>query len=397
MNSAERHVLMTISPTRYDPAVLRAMATVPPVGDDPEFLGAFGDALRDLRAIMGAPDCRAFILPGSGTLGMEAVMVNWLEPGEKVLVVSTGYWGDRWAEIARRQGAEVCHLQVEPGAGPDLAAVEAELSKGGYRALAWTHVDSSTSVRLDPRPLAELARRHDVLSMVDGICAAGAERFEQDACGVDVYLAASPKALSVPAGLILLTASPRAMTLLERRATPVGVYSLDLTLWGPVFEQIEQGRFAYFNTPATSLVLALAVGFKQLLAEGLEARWSRHERLAGALRAGAHALGIEGVARPALRSNALSVLRYPPGIGRELVAAMRDEGVLVAGGYHPILGAATFRIGHLGWVSAHDVLATLGALERSLLRLGAAVKPGAGVTAAQAALVGVADARAVGV
>lgn len=386
MNSAERHVSMTISPTRYDPAVLRTMATVPPTGDDPLFIQAFAQALRDLRTIMGAESGRSFILPGSGTLGMEAMVANWLEPGLRVLVVSTGYWGDRLAEIARHHGAEVLVVASEPGMGPNLAEIESELAKGGFAALAWTHGDSSTAVRSDNRALARLANRHGALSLVDGICAAGAEPFNQDQEGVDVYLAASPKALSVPAGLILLTVSPRAMGALERRQSPPLIYSLDLRRWGPVFAEIEAGRFAYFNTPATSLVLALSVGLKQILEEGIQRRWERHARLASAIRAAACALGLEIVASEDVRSNALTVLRYPKGVGRELVGMMKAEGVLIAGGYHPTLGPETFRIGHLGWVSEADVLATVGALERVLCHLGVRSTSGKGMTAAQEGL-----------
>lgn len=382
MNSAERHVSMTISPTRYDPAVLRAMATVPPTGDDPLFIQAFAQALRDLRTIMGAEAGRSFILPGSGTLGMEAMVANWLAPGARVLVASTGYWGDRLAEIARHHGADVLVVASEPGHGPQLAEIESELAKGGFAALAWTHGDSSTSVRSDNGALAQLARRYGALSLVDGICAAGAEPFNQDQEGVDVYLAASPKALSVPAGLILLTVSPAAMDALERRQAPPLVYSLDLKRWGPVFEEIEAGRFAYFNTPATSLVLALSVGLQQILAEGIERRWERHAHLADAMRSAARAMELEFIAQEDVRSNALTVLRYPAGVGRELVGMMKAEGVLIAGGYHPTLGPETFRIGHLGWVSEADVLATVGALERVLCQLGVRSSCGMGVTAA---------------
>lgn len=389
-NSVERHILMTISPVRVDPRVLRAMAVPPPTNDDPAFVAAFGTALKALRTLLGAPSCQPFIIPGTGTLGMEVLVANWLEPGAALLVVSTGFWGDRFAEVARRHGVKVTHLQVAPGEGPDFSVVETELASGAYKAVAWTHVDSSTGVRVDSAAMAALARRYCALSLVDGIAGAGAEPFYQDACDVDVYLTASPKAIACPAGLILISAGARAVEALDRRTSPPLGYAIDLTEWKPVMQALEAGRFGYFNTPAQNLTLALKVGLELILAEGLEARWTRHARLANAMRAGLEALGLALVAQPGVRSNALSTVRYPRGVGRELLEAVKAEGIVLAGGYHPTIGPETFRIGHLGWVTAADVIATIDALGRCLVRMGALSpdRAGAAVAAAGAALTG---------
>lgn len=387
-NSVERHILMTISPTRADPRVLRAMAVPPPTADDPAFLAAYGGALKMLRTVLGAPACQPFIFPGTGTLGMETLITNWLEPGARLLVASTGFWGDRFAEVARRHGVAVTHLTVEPGAGPDMAAIEAELASGTYKAFAWTHVDSSTGVRVDNAALATLAKRHGVLSLVDGVAGAGIEPFNQDACDVDVYLTASPKGLACPAGLILITAGARALDALDRRATPPMGFATDLIQWQPVMQAMEAGRFGYFNTPALNLTLAIKVGLELILEEGLEARWSRHARLATAMRAGLDALGLALVAQPGFRSNALSTVRYPQGVGRELLDLCKADGVVLAGGYHPQIGPETFRIGHLGWVTSADVIATIEALARNLHKLGAVGReaPGQALAAVSAAL-----------
>lgn len=388
MNSVERHLLMTISPTRVDPAVLRAVGTVTPTNDDPAFIATFGQALRDLRSVLEAERCQPFIFPGTGTLGMETLVVNWLEPGAKLLVASTGYWGDRFAEVARRHGVVVHHATVPPGEGPDMAALEAELAQGHYKALAWTHVDSSTGVRVDCAAMATLARRYCALSLVDGIAGAAAEPFFQDECDVDVYLTASPKAIACPAGLVLITAGQRAMEALSRRTSRPLAYSLDLTEWQPVMSALERGEMAYFNTPAINLTMGLAVGLELILQEGLEARWARHARIATAMRAAFTAMGLTLVAQEGVQSNALSTLYYPAGVGRELLTEMKAEGIILAGGYHPTLGPRTFRIGHLGWVTPADALATIAALERTLSRLGALSpdRHGAGVMALQNAL-----------
>lgn len=389
-NSVERHILMTISPTRADPRVLRAMAVTPPTADDPAFLAAYGGALKNLRTVLGAPSCQPFIFPGTGTLGMEALITNWLEPGARLLVASTGFWGDRFAEVARRFGVAVTHMTVAPGAGPDMAAIEAELASGTYKAFAWTHVDSSTGVRVDCAALATLARRYCALSLVDGVAGAGIEPFYQDACDVDVYLTASPKGLACPSGLVLITAGARALDALERRATPPMGYATDLIEWKPVMQAMEAGRFGYFNTPALNLTMAMHVGLALILEEGLESRWTRHARLANAMRAGLEALELQLIAQPGFRSNALSTVRYPAGVGRELLEACKADGVVLAGGYHPTIGPETFRIGHLGWVTGADVTATIEVLARNLYKLGAVRREqvGEALAAVSAALLG---------
>ena len=390
LNSVERHILMTISPVRVDPRVLRAMATPPPTADDPGFVASYGAALKMLRTLLGAPSCQPFIFPGTGTLGMEALVANWLEPGAALLVVSTGFWGDRFADVARRHGVKVTHLQVPPGEGPDFGVVETELASGVYKAVAWTHVDSSTGVRVDSAAMAALARRYCALSLVDGVAGAGAEPFYQDACDVDVYLTASPKGLACPSGMILISAGARALEALDRRTTPALGYAIDLSEWKPVMQAYEGGKFGYFNTPALNLTLALKVGLELILEEGMETRWTRHARLANAMRAGLEALGLELVAQPGVRSNAMSTIRYPRGVGRELLDAVKAEGVVLAGGYHPTLGPETFRIGHLGWVTSGDVITTIEALGRCLARMGAVAgdRPGAALAAVSQALRG---------
>ena len=358
--------LLTISPTRAHPDVLRAMAEQQISNDDPAVIAAFRSSLLAFGEVLGSAACQGFIVPGTGTLGLDALAANWLTPGARVLVASTGYWGDRFALVAERHGADVHHAKVAPGAPPDIDAIERELREGGYTALAWTHVDSSTGVCADNAALANLAWRHGALSIVDGIAAAGAEPVRQDERGIDVYLTATPKALAVPAGLFLISASARALEALEQRSEPVRVYALDLLEWLPVMRAFEAGQFAYFNSPALNLVVALSVGLQRILDEGLEARFARHARTANLLRDKLRGIGIEPVARDDCRSAALTAFWYPEGIDKRMLSAVRDEGVLLAGGYHPEIGARTFRIGHFGWVNDADVQKAVVAIGRVL-------------------------------
>ncbi|HLF55987.1 MAG TPA: aminotransferase class V-fold PLP-dependent enzyme, partial [Thermoanaerobaculia bacterium] len=297
---------MIPGPVEISPAVLAASAA-PPLGHlDPRFVGDFGAALGAMRRVWRAgPGAAPFVVAGGGTIAMEAAACNLIAPGERALVVSTGYFGDRMAEMLRRRGAEVTELEAPPGDAPAEAGVEVELERAllgrrPFRALFATHVDTSTGVRIDPEPLARLARRFDALSVFDGVCATAGERFEMAEWDADLYFTASQKALGLPAGLALWVASPRALEARSRLSAPPPL-ALDWDAWRPVFEGYESGKPGYFSTPPTTLVAALRVGLDELLAEAddpaaaMTAVWARHERAAQALRSAWRALELAAV------------------------------------------------------------------------------------------------------
>ncbi len=283
---------MTIGPTRIAPSVLEHMSAPPPAITDRAFLNVLGQCLRDLRTILGASGGQSFIIPGTGTMGMEMLAASFLPAGSSVLVASTGFWGDRWAVICQRLGLDVTHLTCAPGAHPDPERVEATLREKSCRALFITHVDSSSGVLADVKLLSELARRHDALTFVDGMAAAGVEVIEQEAWGVDAYVTGTPKGLGVPAGLALVSANERATESLRRRDWDARSFALDLKPWVPVMESAELGQPGYCQSPAGNLVLALAEGLRLVLAEGLDARVERHKELTLMLHAGLEELGI---------------------------------------------------------------------------------------------------------
>ena len=359
---SHRPLLMIPGPVEVSPAVLAAAAGPPPGHLDPAFVADFGAALADLRRVWRAADDAApFAVPGGGTLAMEATAANLVAPGERALVVDTGYFGARMVEMLRRRGADVEAVGAEPGDAPDPGRVDAALAaaKGSgrpFKALFATHVDTSTGVRLDPEPLAASARRHGALSAFDGVCATGAEPFEMAAWDADVYFTASQKALGLPPGLALWVASPRALEARRALATPPPL-TFDWEAWAPVMSAYAEGRNAYFSTPPTTLVTALRAGLSEILAghadaaAAMAAATARHARAAAALRAAWSTLGLLPVpVRPELAANTLSALRFPAGRGNELVAAIGERGVTVAGGLHPALAGTYFRVGHMGWV-----------------------------------------------
>ncbi|MBF5046437.1 alanine--glyoxylate aminotransferase family protein [Aggregicoccus sp. 17bor-14] len=386
---------MIPGPVEFDPEVMRALARRTLSHVAPEFIQIFGRALARLREVCLAPSAQPFVVAGSGTLAMEMAAANLVEPGERALVVNTGYFSDRLARILERHGAEVVQVRAAPGDAPDVSEVERALASGRFKVLTVTHVDTSTGVLAPVEPLVRLAHAHGVLSVVDGVCATAGETFHQDAWGADVYFTASQKAVGVPPGLALLTASPRALAAWRARRRPVASVYADWAEWLPIMEAYEGNKASYFATPAVNLVCALDVSLGQLLAEGMEARFARHVRMARAFRAGWSALGLKALpAREPLQANTLSALYYPEGVDAGLVAAARAEGVVLAGGLHPELKTRYFRVGHMNAVNASDVLATVGAVERALARVGyKGAAPGAGVAAAQAALVASAPQR----
>jgi alanine-glyoxylate transaminase / serine-glyoxylate transaminase / serine-pyruvate transaminase len=287
------------------------------------------------------------------------------------------------ASLLERVGAKVTRFSPPLGEGPDLQELGRALASGAFRAITITHVDTSTGVRTPVREIAALARAHGVLSIVDGVCSVGAEELHQDAWGVDAVLTASQKALGTPPGLAVLALSPNAMERYRTRRQRVPSLYLDLGEWLPIMQAYEARKPAYFATPAVNLVNALDVSLGQLLGEGMKARVARHEKTARAFRAGAEALGLSLVARENVRSSTISALYFPEGVDGSLVSAIRDEGVVVAGGLLAAIKAKYFRVGHMGVSGKPEILRTLGAIERALVRCSAKIESGAAVAAAE--------------
>ncbi|MBC7259577.1 MAG: alanine--glyoxylate aminotransferase family protein [Chloroflexi bacterium] len=383
----ERQLLMIPGPISFDPAVLRAMSIPTDSHVSAEFIDLFGQALDDMLQVFLAPHGYPFVVAGSGTLAMELGLANLVEPGDRVLVLRTGVFGERFSDIARRQGAEVDEIVAPLGEVPDMAQVEAKLASAPYKVMAVTHVDTSTGVATDVKALAALAREHGALSVVDGVCATAGMECRQEEWGVDVYLTASQKAISVPPGLALLVASERAIEAFRRRKTLVRSYYADWGKWLPIMEAYRQRKAAYFGTPAVNLVYALRVSLAQILAEGMDARFLRHRRLSDGFKAAMAALGLRQVpARSEIAATTLTAVYYPDGVGAELLGKIAAEGVVVAGGLHPDIKTRYFRVGHMGPAGPSDILATVGAIERGLGALGYPVEMGRGVEAAQRAM-----------
>jgi len=398
----DRKLLMIPGPIEFTPEVLRAMGMVTTSHVAPNFIEAFGQALERLRQVFLCPSGQPFVIAGSGTLAMDIAAANLVEPGDKALVVNTGYFGDRFAAILERYGATVTQVRAPAvGDAPALEEVETALkdpatlrlrsgqagSGQGYKLMTVTHVDTSTAVGADVKGLAALGREYGALVVVDGVCAVAGEEMRQEEWGIDLALTASQKAIGVPPGLALVVAGPRAMETFRNRKTPVGNYYADWTQWLPIMEGYEARQPRYFGTPPVNLIWALNVSLGQILDEGMEARFARHRRLSQALKAAVTALGMKQVpVSPDKTATTLTAPYFPDGVDRAMLAHVKEAGVIVAGGLHPAIKARYFRVGHMGAVSASDILATVGAIEKGLAQVGYKFEPGVGLAAAQAIL-----------
>jgi len=322
------------------------------------------------------------ILTASGTGGLEAAVVNHLSPGDPVLAISIGAFGDRFARIAETYGADVTRLSVEWGRAAEPEAVgEALRAMVGdgrpARAVMLTHNETSTGVTNPVASIAATIREEapEALILVDGISGLGAVPFETDAWGLDVVVTGSQKSWMVPPGLAMLSLNERALAA-AGRATMPRVY-FDLAAHRT---SAEKGQTPW--TPAVSVFFALEAALDLMEAEGYPAIFARHAVCGAATRAGLGALGCELFADEAHASDTVTAAHMPAGLDwKTFNAALRQHGLVVAGGQGHLAGQV-FRVGHLGWVGLSDILGALEVFERVLADLGRSVERGSALAAA---------------
>jgi aspartate aminotransferase-like enzyme len=317
------------------------------------------------------------IYTASGTGGMESAISNLTRPGDRVVVVSAGYFGQRWASMARNFGCEVDEVAYGWGESPapeDLAQRLREL--GGAKVVFTTHSETSTGVVADVQGLAAAAKEAGALVVVDAVSSLGAVPVETDGWGLDVVVSGSQKALMTPPGLATVSVSAAAWGAVEDSAA--SRYYFD---WRQTRERQEAFDPAF--TPAVSIFVGLDVALGMLLAEGLDRAFERHARLGRACRAGVKAMGLELFSPDDDRSAVVTAINAPDGIdSSELVQTLRDrQGIVLAPGQGPLKGKI-FRIGHIGYYDVFDITTALAGVELVLSELGADIERGAAVTAA---------------
>jgi alanine-glyoxylate transaminase / serine-glyoxylate transaminase / serine-pyruvate transaminase len=382
-----RTLLMIPGPVEFEPKVLAALGEPTTSHLAADFVEAFGQALQDMRGVFESPSGQPMVLAGSGTLAMDCAAANLVKPGDKALVVDTGYFSERFAAILQRYGAIVTRITAPAGSRPSLGQVKAALELDTYKLITITHVDTSTAVIAEVEQLATLGRQYGCLVIVDGVCSVAGEALKMDAWGVDLALTASQKAIGVPPGLAILMIGHRAIAAFEKRSLPVLNYYADWTNWLPVMQAYAARKPSYFGTPPVNLIFALHVSLKQILEEGMKKRIARHITISQACKAGIKALGLTQIPfQPEFAAHTLTAPRYPIGVdGPEFLGKVLQSGVTLAGGLLPSMRGEYFRIGHMGAVTLADVLATISAIETALSGCGYEFTPGIGVDAARVA------------
>jgi aspartate aminotransferase-like enzyme len=308
---------------------------------------------------------------------MESAVANLCSPGQRVVVVSAGHFGERWIELAERYGCNVVPLRYEWGETPAPEDLGAKLEEvGRVRAVFLTQSETSTGVVCDVQALAAAVRPSGAHVVVDAVSSLGAVPLEVDAWGVDVACSGSQKALMCPPGLAMASVSEAVWEPEGRASSPRYYFDWERT------RRAQEKLDAAF-TPAVPLVVALDVALGLLLEEGLDSAFERHVRLGRACREGLKAMGLELFSPDEDRSAVVTAARVPNGIdSRELVLQIRERsGVQLAGGQGPLLGKIV-RIGHIGYYDVFDVTTALAALELGLVEAGAEVERGVAVSRA---------------
>jgi alanine-glyoxylate transaminase/serine-glyoxylate transaminase/serine-pyruvate transaminase len=375
--------LLGPGPSEVHPRVLAALGR-PLVGHlDPEFL-ALMDEIQDLlRYVFQTANRMTLAIPGTSMAGMETVLVNLIEPGDRVLVCINGFFGARMQDIAERAGAQVTVIERPYGEVFDPDEVRGALSRLGPKVVAIVHAETSTGAWQPIEEIARIVHEAGGLIALDAVTSLGAIPIEIDAWEIDAVYSGTQKGLSCPPGLAPISLGPRAVEVLNRRKTKVRSWYLDLTMlqryWG-------SERF-YHHTAPISLHYALREGLAVVVEEGLEARFDRHARNGRALHAGLAAMDLSLVTDPNHRLPQLTCVRIPLGIDDLTVRRrlLQDWGIEIGGGLGPLKGQA-WRIGLMGSGSRpSSVTLLLAALETCLRDLGYPLEPGAAIQAAAAA------------
>jgi len=373
--------LFTPGPTQLLPTAQLAMAAATMHHRTAEFRALYTKVLADLKTFIGTRN-DVVMFTASGTGAMEAAVANLTSPGDKVLVVTAGKFGERWEGLTKTYGCEVESVRAEYGQNVTPQQVRDRL-KPEHKVLYMQGTESSTGVRHDVEGIARALRGSDTLLVIDAITGLGTTHFDVDGWGIDVIIGGSQKSVMIPPGLAYCAVSDRAWLRMEKTMNPR--YYFDLR---KERKNGAKGESSY--TPSTALVAALAAALDYVreqgggdLAAGRELLITNAETAAAMTRAAAAALGLK-LFSAASPGAALTAIASPAGVdSSDIVKAFRNHfGAVIANGQGEMKGLL-FRIAHLGYYDYLDTIAAIGALEQVLAEIGQRVELGAGLRAAQ--------------
>jgi aspartate aminotransferase-like enzyme len=345
----------------------------------PQFSNLFAEVRGQLQELFQTEQ-DVLMLAASGTGAMEASVNNCFAPGDEVVVVNGGKFGERWGKLATTFGLKPIEIKVEWGRAVRPEQVEQALSEHPNAKGVLVQASETSTTAVHPiEQLAGITRKKDVLLVVDGITAVGVYPLPMDKWGIDVLVTGSQKALMLPPGLALIALSPRAWARVEQTKQPRFYFDLPR-------ERTNQAKNTTAWTPAISLVIGLRESLAMMQEETFPKVYTRHARLAAATRAAGSALGLRLVA-PDNPSPAVTGLYTPEGVdGSKLFSYLRDKMLVVFAGGQDQLKGKIVRIAHLGYIGAFDTITAVAALEMALKHFGHPVELGRGVGAAQAEL-----------
>jgi len=366
-------LLLIPGPTMLSTKVLNSLSQPQKSHGDPDFVKTYLEALELTKYLFQTKEGFPYILTGSGTLMMESVVASLIEPNDKVLVIDTGHFGERFGIIANIHGAKVDIIKPEFGRAPNLKEIDKKLSYNDYKAIFVTHVDTATSVINSIKDIAAIAKNHGVLSVVDSVCGVGGVELRFDEWGLDIALTGSQKAIAAPPGLSLAVVSKKGLDKMTNRKVPIQSYYMDLLRW----KKIMENPSLYLATPAVNLIIALKEALVELKEEGLEMRWLRHKIIAEAIRASIDALEFKLVAEVDHRADTLTAFYVKDKRAGELHAKLKGKfNIQLAKGLYAYKDLM-LRIGHFGNISVNDVIVFTAGLEVASNDLGLTNKKGA--------------------
>lgn len=375
-----RRLLMGPGPSEIPPRVLAALAA-PTVGHlDPYFLQVMDELQAMLRQVFRTQNQLTLAVSGTGSAGMETVVVNLIEPGDKMIVCVNGVFGGRMADVATRAGAQVTKLERPFGEIFDPSEIESALKQVRPKLLGIVNAETSTGAHQPVEEIAKLCHTQGVLIAVDCVTSLGGTSVEVDGWGLDAVYSGTQKCLNCPPGLAPVTFNDRAVAAIDQRKTKVQSWYLDMQMvkdyWG--------SNRAYHHTAPINMNYGLHEALRMVLEEGLENRFVKHRRNHLALKAGVEAMGLNYAVAASHSLPMLNALAIPAGVDDASVRKqlLTEFGIEIGGGLGSMKGKV-WRVGLMGYGSSQsNVLMFLAALEKCLLDHGAKVPAGAGVGAA---------------
>ena len=371
--------LLLPGPTPVPERVVRAMAKPVINHRGPEFKQILGEVIEGVKQVYRTSH-NVLIYPASGTGGLEAAVVNFISPGDRVLAVSIGVFGDRFSAIASEFGAQVEKIDFPWGQAADPEIIKEKIKADvnhEIKAILITHNETSTGVCNDIKSIRQAVGDHPALFMVDAVSSLAAADLYMDKWNLDVVVSGSQKAFMIPPGLAFLAFNDRAWQVYEQNQNHKFYWDI-----GKGLDYLKKGQTPF--TPPVSLYYGLQEALRIMQEEGLENIISRHARCRYMVREAVKEMGLNLLAADENASPALTSVIAPPELGANRIRqAMKEEFNIVMAGGQQRLDDIIFRIGHLGYVRELDLLSVLAALEIILINQGFNLKTGTGIRKAR--------------